>query len=542
LQRPGIRCLRLTELAALTTAEPLRELVRSNIFIIRELAAIDAIYHLILDSTEAEYGKEDRAVVASFLDHGTLPSEDCFTRFVTLVERLRDGRAFSSVFSSAIFQITSGIEPTLIDTGYLRIVLPSGPLHEQIRRRPELYQMRDRHDPEVMIMTGGALAHRDIQAPHFSTQMNFWFPLHDLEADGSLLLFPDVARQRVGSYLPVSGSPPEQWGYGRPLQVALQRGDALLFHSEQYHASPVAAGLRPRISMEIRVSLACPDDNAVYRRLFWDLKNFASQEMPIAPRFDEIVAGKWDGRTGESAASLYHRLFDKPLDARRASETLSTVDEIRRAVSLPAPEALDILDSLTALDDVGSDLAFFCAKTYFVFDRPEEAWVTLQRLAENTNSYFWVLECARLAAEAGNRALVEDFLSRAERLANGTTVTPEPVGEPDLTQPPFQLLPATCQRACAALRRALHASERPRLFDYRLFYPLIELVKSFPQFDVVKFHLLYVAIPVGRCIDPDALIGDPEGLAWGASLSDVVSQAFREISPRQIHADGSRGP
>jgi hypothetical protein len=372
--------------------------------------------------------------------------------------------------------------------------------------------------------------------------MNFWFPLHDLEADGSLLLFPDVARQRVGSYLPVSGSPPEQWGYGRPLQVALQRGDALLFHSEQYHASPVAAGLRPRISMEIRVSLACPDDNAVYRRLFWDLKNFASQEMPIAPRFDEIVAGKWDGRTGESAASLYHRLFDKPLDARRASETLSTVDEIRRAVSLPAPEALDILDSLTALDDVGSDLAFFCAKTYFVFDRPEEAWVTLQRLAENTNSYFWVLECARLAAEAGNRALVEDFLSRAERLANGTTVTPEPVGEPDLTQPPFQLLPATCQRACAALRRALHASERPRLFDYRLFYPLIELVKSFPQFDVVKFHLLYVAIPVGRCIDPDALIGDPEGLAWGASLSDVVSQAFREISPRQIHADGSRGP
>jgi hypothetical protein len=150
------------ELAALTTAEPLRELVRSNIFIIRELPAIDAIYHLILASTEAEYGKEDRAVVASFLDHGTLPSEDCFTRFVTLVERLRDSRAFSSVFSSAIFQITSGIEPTLIDTGYLRIVLPSGPLHEQIRRRPELYQMRDRHDPEVMIMTGGALVHCDI--------------------------------------------------------------------------------------------------------------------------------------------------------------------------------------------------------------------------------------------------------------------------------------------------------------------------------------------------------------------------------------------
>src|SRR5690242_6485623 len=103
LRKPGIRYLRLKELAALTTAEPLRELVRSNIFIIRELPAIDAIYHLILASTEAEYGKEDRAVVASFLDHGTLPSEDCFTRFVTLVERLRDSRAFSSVFSSAIF-------------------------------------------------------------------------------------------------------------------------------------------------------------------------------------------------------------------------------------------------------------------------------------------------------------------------------------------------------------------------------------------------------------------------------------------------------
>ena len=73
LQKPGIRCLRLMELAALTTVESLRELVRSNIFIIRGLPAIDAIYHLILDSTEAEYGKEDRAVVASFLDHGIVP-------------------------------------------------------------------------------------------------------------------------------------------------------------------------------------------------------------------------------------------------------------------------------------------------------------------------------------------------------------------------------------------------------------------------------------------------------------------------------------
>ena len=41
-------------------------------------------------------------------------------------------------------------------------------------------------------------------------------------------------------------------------------------------------------------------------------------------------------------------------------------------------------------------------------------------------------------------------------------------------------------------------------------------------------------------LDPDALIDDPDGLTWGASLTDVVGQAFREISTRQIHADGSR--
>ena len=388
-------------------------------------------------------------------------------------------------------------------------------------------------------MTGGALAHRDIQAPHFSTQMNFWFPLHDLESEGGLLLFPHMAHQRAGSYLPVSDSSPEQWGYGPPLQVALQRGDALLFHSEQYHASPVAAGLRPRISMEIRVSLACPDDNAIYRRLFWDLKNFAFQEMPTAPRSAEMEAWRWNARRRESAANLYHKLFDKPLDARHASEALSTVEEIRRAASLPATEALDILDTITALD-VGSDLAFFCGKAYLALDRPEEAWVTFRRMAEKTNSYFWVLECARLAAEGNNRALAEDFVSRAELLASVATVTPEPVGEPDLGQPPFQLLPATCERACAALRRALQANQTSRLFDHRLFYPLIESVKSFPQFDVLKFHLLYVAIPVGRRLDPDALIDDPDGLTWGASLSDVVGQSFREISTRQIHADGSR--
>ena len=67
--------------------------------------------------------------------------------------------------------------------------------------------------------------------------------------------------------------------------------------------------------MEIRVSLACPDDNAIYRRLFWDLKNFAFQEMPTAPRSDEMEACRWNARRLESAANLYHKLFDKPLDA-----------------------------------------------------------------------------------------------------------------------------------------------------------------------------------------------------------------------------------
>ncbi len=116
---------------SLRRSQPLSRSANSfaqNIFIIRELPAIDAIYHLILDSTEAEYGQEDRSVVASFLDHGVLPSKDSFVRFITLIERLRDSRAFTSAFSSAVFQITRGIEPTLIDTGYLRIVLPSGPL------------------------------------------------------------------------------------------------------------------------------------------------------------------------------------------------------------------------------------------------------------------------------------------------------------------------------------------------------------------------------------------------------------------------------
>ena len=99
--------------------------------------------------------------------------------------------------------------------------------------------------------------------------------------------------------------------------------------------------------------------------------------------------------SAKSAADLYYSLFDDPLNARRASESLSTVDEIRSVVKAAPTEALDTLDAITDLD-IGCELALF---------------FPIAHVFRHTHPAMRELEVPQVPAWAeANRPLVVDFL------------------------------------------------------------------------------------------------------------------------------------
>jgi ectoine hydroxylase-related dioxygenase (phytanoyl-CoA dioxygenase family) len=96
--------------------------------------------------------------------------------------------------------------------------------------------------------------HRDIDGPHYTFQMNFWFPLHRVEEGSSLLLFPDIYTKDVlYQQQPANPRDPDSWGYGKPVCRAMDPGDIVLFHSQHFHASPTRNPTADRLTVELRV-------------------------------------------------------------------------------------------------------------------------------------------------------------------------------------------------------------------------------------------------------------------------------------------------
>jgi hypothetical protein len=540
-----MREITLSDLKQIGNTGRFRHAIRNDIFVIRQAPPFVAVREQLLREFHAEHGPDETSAIVDFLDTGVVPPDHALAHFVNVAEVLRDSRAFSRILVELVSSLGCDDDKTLIDTGHLRIVVPSD-VFQRMLHMPELrdqyFGRRDVNDVDVMLVSDGARAHRDIQAPHYTTQVNFWFPLHRLEVEESLILFPDVAGISVASYSVPPDVEPEGWGFGVPARVALNVGDSLLFHSEQFHASPVGQRLRPRISMEIRATLGCLDDNAIYRRLFWSVKNLRTRDR--SPGCKGPAEGKAFGSplTWHSPADLYGHLFTDPKAARLASEAVSTSDEIAKVVRPRREDILNVAGTMLS-EEIGADLAFFCAKLLVACEAFDRAWDVVTRILEQCDSYFWALECARLAAKSGNLGLCRSAIDRAEQLAAVTTVSFENVGAPDLHQPPFQMLPMHALEACASMREAVkNGSTSRHHLDSRLFSPQVSLVKSFVNCDLIKFQVRYLAVPPGRAVLPHELMLDPSGVVWGSSPAEVTQGAGHEIDfrPNRVDRTGPR--
>src|SRR5581483_3183562 len=199
------------------------------------------------------------------------PAYENLLQLILVLRDIRDSRFLSCLFADLVAGF--GLpRPTLIDTGSFRCVFQKeyAALSADPRIPSDLVTSPlPGPEPFLAASNTGGFPHRDIDGPHYTFQINFWFTLHPVPAENSLPLFPDIYKRDV----PYQESHANlrdlrSWGYGEPLRRALAFGDLVLFHSQHFHASPTEAPELDRLTTEFRVASACIDDNGTaYRRL-----------------------------------------------------------------------------------------------------------------------------------------------------------------------------------------------------------------------------------------------------------------------------------
>lgn len=398
-------------------------------------------------------------------------------------------------------------------------------------------------------------AHRDIDVRHNHFQVNFWFPLHDIEAQHSLLLFPDAYRRDVQQYGRL-GDPnrPDEWGFGRSLQVPLKFGSALLFHSQQLHASPNLPPSQSRFTVELRVASGCIDDNArIYRRLFWKIENFrpiATDSITGVDRAKELTESPGEAfsldyaMAGRTAQAVVHRLF------RHAAASLAAAYVHRGADIFDDVRDLDktawsrILQRLSGLP-CGEDLWLMVARITGHRGHIDVASEALRKILDLTGSYFWALEGGRIAAGHGIYGLAASLFDRAHVLAIEADValdryTPN-MPPPRSRSKLLQLQPSVAARAATAFARSarlrqLAFSSPTTTFDWRLFHnPARVALASYEHYDLVSVDCLIVALPAGKAYRPERLIDDEDFLVSSESVADMEAMLGRKLGRKLPH-------
>jgi hypothetical protein len=361
-------------------------------------------------------------------------------------------------------------------------------LSEIARARPDLFDPREFDRNELEPMPHGPSwghAHRDVDARHYHFQANLWFPLHDLDAKRTLLIFPESYRRDVPQYgaLP-DPERPHEWGFGEPLQVPLKFGDMLLFHSQQLHASPSQSRERSRFTVELRVAAGCIDDNAcAYRRMFWNSANFrpavptertaADRQLAEAPLpqfdLDFVLAGL-------TAHAVVHRLFRDPDSSLRAGYVRREDSVLGAAFPLEGSAWLRVLKRLDELV-CGEDLLLLVARLLLRQRHQDLAHSVLQRLYEQSHSYFWLMEGGRVAALAGLCEFAESSFIRAALLAKGSDVALDRFVNdmpPPRSRRILQLLPQPAIHAARLFARRVRQGKRwsgfPPTYDHQPYW------------------------------------------------------------------------
>ena len=263
-----------------------------DILIIQDAPEVHWLSRL-LKIYEQQYFEGDGQSVLDLVEHKSAPTIQNITLLRDFVRRIRSTHTLPGLFSS-FAKIARFPNPVVLDVGLCRLVFPDNIL-SQIQERQDIFPPEDFHSPR-----NGALEevfyarkeygqpHRELDLPHSAMQTHLWFPLHDIAEDESLLIFPEAYRQDIVVDLAKKEQPPETWGLGHPLKLALKKGDMIMFHSEHVHASPYRRGKAFRFSYDFRIVNDCLHDHGWHHQEFWNVGNFTRNQEALNTAANEF--------------------------------------------------------------------------------------------------------------------------------------------------------------------------------------------------------------------------------------------------------------
>ena len=535
---------------------------RTEIILIRGLPEILHVRELLLDFIRKNYsGETALKVKAALFDGAGRADEYIVSAFVAATRHLRDTGAMSALFSGLVdtFDLP---QPVTIDCGYFRLVAPND-IFSRMERRHDLVQREDWYNAppfsgtEPIFMRGSAMPHRDISRPYYAFQMNFWFPLIDLGENESLMFFPDafydykerVERlsggdsqgfehdvRTVGARIAANPNPLE-WGFGKPASRRMDFGDVYLFYSQQVHGSPVRRADTLRLSVEMRVSCRCLDDNTGYRRIFSNLNNF----LPVSENSDATVTAGIE--RADALADVPHQpaeraacaqlflnsLFPAPILAREAKEVARSPGCFDLASEISGDQLKAVAKKCEQFP-FAEDRSMVLARLFLRRGEDEEAANVLAKASKRSESYFWQLHLAQLAIRAHRKELARSILERCRMLAERTSVDTFPfapaLGVP--ADPIIAILPDHALRAVAAISDSIGRlpddSYGPDAWyrrDPRLFHPHSYYIKTQDRADFYNSGSLFVAIPTGRLFVPEEIVGGATAACFGETMEEL---------------------
>ena len=315
----------------------------------------------------------------------------------------------------------------LVEAGRLRAFFP--PKYPRLWNRPaSLY----RAFLKKGVGAGNPL-HRDIWSPHRPTQINFWFPLSPIHQDQSLMMFPELWGQDIStdSQNRVVLTPPN----AHPTQVAMDAGDVLLFHSENFHASPPNDHQSCRVSVDCRCVFHTDDDNRYYSGGFQDITTFLPRDGE--PRFDSAMRAYLGGRRAVQRRIWHNRLrrvvglSTHGVSPWAAAEWESDDDAPAMALMEAAAAALERGDQNAGLDlceRVASDFPYSDDRLFRIVSLTQRlkgggAAKAADTMIARTDRPFWAVRLGDHLCSVGDYEAAADAYRRAQALAaRGSTL------------------------------------------------------------------------------------------------------------------------
>jgi hypothetical protein len=519
---------------------PIFDSLRTGAIVIyRNLPEIHSLGDAICAQAARTYDARCAEGVIGLFRTGEVRDVETLSSIYRAFRPLRDGRYLTCLFSDFV----EGLDlprPLLVDPGYCRMMVPD--LFAEAYSHPELFDPDEfePHHPNEFEHTvhDGKLrdnAHRDVDVRHSHFQVNFWFPLHDLDETRTLLLFPDAYHLDISQYGQLRDQDkPSEWGFGQVAQIPLKFGDVIVFHSQQLHASPSQARMRTRFTVEMRVASGCTDDNArVYRRIFWGLDNFlpADARTDAATRaeqlaeppskrldIDHVVAG-------QTAHTVVHRLFRSADASRKAGYARRPDTVFDDAFLLDAADWSRVLKRLDELP-CDEDLLLLVARLLLRQGYQMLGVALLRRICNRTSSYFWALEVGYFAVMNKENQLAEIAFERAGNLAAVSSVKLDqyaPAMPPPRSPGLLQLLPDVAVKISQAFTWRIKTGDfvDAAAFDHRDYWDnppsrptersaaatgslprsssriVPTLVKSHGRYNIIRCGLDFVAVEQG---------------------------------------------